>query len=260
MRLTGKIALITGAAQGIGRGIADVFAREGAAVVVADVNTDAGEAAAAAIRDAGGKAAFIRTDVTVEADVRAAVDAAIAQFGRLDIVVNNAGTAVVRGVEECTVEEWDHLMAINVRSIFLTAKHAVPHMRRQGGGCILNIGSVSSIVAQQGTPCYCASKGAVLLLTKSLALDFGPDRIRVNCLCPGITDTPLLRYHVRHAPDPEAHLRQRLQRVPLGEMLYPEDMGRAAAFLCSDDARGITGTSLVIDGGYLACAEFWGQH
>ena len=147
-------------------------------------------------------------------------------------------------------------MAINVRSVFLTAKYAVPHLRREGGA-ILNVGSVSSLVAQQGTPCYCASKGAVLMLTKSLALDYAPDRIRVNCLCPGITDTPLLRFHVGHTPDPEAHLRQRLGRVPTGEMLYPEDMGRAAAFLCSDDARGITGAHLLVDGGYLACAEFF---
>jgi NAD(P)-dependent dehydrogenase (short-subunit alcohol dehydrogenase family) len=159
-------------------------------------------------------------------------------------------------VEESTVEEWDRLMAVNVRSIFLTAKYAVPHMRRQGGGAILNVGSVSSLVGQRGTPCYCASKGAVLMLTKSLAVDYGLDRIRVNCLCPGITDTPLLRFHIGHAPDPEAHLRERLRRVPLGEMLYPEDMGHAAAFLCSDDARGITGAYLLVDGGYLACAEF----
>jgi NAD(P)-dependent dehydrogenase (short-subunit alcohol dehydrogenase family) len=184
------------------------------------------------------------------------VAATVGKFGGLNILVNNAGTAVVGTVEECTVEEWDHLMAINVRSVFLTAKYAVPHLRREGGA-ILNVGSVSSLVAQQGTPCYCASKGAVLMLTKSLALDYAPDRIRVNCLCPGITDTPLLRFHVGHTPDPEAHLRQRLGRVPTGEMLYPEDMGRAAAFLCSDDARGITGAHLLVDGGYLACAEFF---
>jgi NAD(P)-dependent dehydrogenase (short-subunit alcohol dehydrogenase family) len=120
------------------------------------------------------------------------------------------------------VAEWDDLMAVNVRSIFLTAKYAVPYMRRQGGGTILNIGSVSSLVGQQGTPCYCASKGAVLMLTRSLALDYGPDGIRANCLCPGITDTPLLRYHAGHADtDPETHLRQRLARVPTAKMLQP---------------------------------------
>ncbi len=257
MRLKGRVAIVTGAAQGIGEGIARVFAREGASVVIADILDEAGEAVAAAIRQSGGRAGYVHADVTSESDVRQLVEHAVREHGGLNIVVNNAGTAVVRSVEECTVEEWDWLMSINVRSIFLTAKHAVPHLRRGGGGAILNMGSVSSLVAQQGTPCYCASKGAVLMLTKSLALDYAPDKIRVNCLCPGITDTPLLRFHVGHTPDPEAHLRQRLSRVPTGEMLYPEDMGRAAAFLCSDDARGITGAYLLVDGGYLACAEFF---
>lgn len=256
MRLDQKVAIVTGAAQGIGEGIARVFASEGASVVIADILDQRGEATAAAIGQSGGRAGFVHADVTIEADVRRLVDETMHEYGRLDIVVNNAGTAIVRSVEESTVEEWDQLMAVNVRSIFLTAKYAIPHLRH-GGGAILNVGSVSSLVGQQGTPCYCASKGAVLMLTKSLALDYGPDKIRVNCLCPGITDTPLLRFHVGHAPDPEAHLKQRLQRVPTGEMLYPEDMGRAAAFLCSDDARGITGAHLVVDGGYLACAEFF---
>jgi NAD(P)-dependent dehydrogenase (short-subunit alcohol dehydrogenase family) len=258
MKLAERVALVTGAAQGIGLGIAEVFAEEGASVVLADTQGEKGEEAAARIREHGGRASFVRTDVRDEEQVKALVEAAVAIHGRLDIVVNNAGTARVRSVEESTVAEWDDLMAVNVRSIFLTAKYAVPYMRRQGGGTILNIGSVSSLVGQQGTPCYCASKGAVLMLTRSLALDYGPDGIRANCLCPGITDTPLLRYHAGHADtDPETHLRQRLARVPTAKMLYPRDMGQAAAFLCSPEARGITGTSLVVDGGYLACAEFF---
>ena len=200
---------------------------------------------------------YQHADVTVEEDVRSLVEAAAARWGRLDIVVNNAGIVAVQTVEQSSPADWDRVMAVNVRSIFLTTKYALPHLRKAGGGSILNIASVSSFVAQQGTPAYCASKGAVLMLTKSLALDYGPEHIRVNCLCPGITDTPMLRYHARHEADPEAHLRQRLQRVPTGEMLYPEDMGRAAVFLCSDDAGGITGTSLVVDGGYIAAAEFY---
>jgi NAD(P)-dependent dehydrogenase (short-subunit alcohol dehydrogenase family) len=256
MRLTNKVAIVTGAAQGIGEGIARVFAEEGASVVIADIKDETGEGVAAAIRQAGGQAGYVHADVTSQSDIRELVEGTVREYGGLHIVVNNAGTAVVRSVEESTVEEWDWLMAVNVRSIFLTAKYAVPHLRRSGGA-ILNVGSVSSLVGQQGTPCYCASKGAVLMLTRSLAVDCGPDKIRVNCLCPGITDTPLLRFHVGHTPDPEAHLRQRLSRVPSGEMLYAEDMGRAAAFLCSDEARGITGAHLVVDGGYLACAEFF---
>ncbi len=257
MKLKDKTAIITGAAQGIGRGIAEVFAEQGAAVVVADVKTDEAEAAAAEIRDVGGRAVAVAADVRVESDVKALAERTVAEYGRLDIVVNNAGTAVVGSVEESSVEEWDDLMAVNVRSIFLTSKYTVPYLRQAGRGCILNVGSVSSLVAQQGTPCYCATKGAVLLLTKSLALDYGPDGIRANCLCPGITDTPLLRFHIGHTPDPEAHLEERLGRVPTGEILYPRDMGQAAAFLCSDEARGISGASLVVDGGYLACAEFF---
>ena len=255
-RLDGRAAIVTGAGQGIGEGIAGALAAAGASVAVADTQAAEGSRVAEALRSAGGRAESIRADVAVEADVASLVATAVQHFGRLDIVVNNAGICIVRTVEESTVEEWDRVMAVNVRSAFLTTKYAVPHMRRQGGGSILNVASISSFVGQQSTPAYCASKGALLMLTKSLAVDYARDAIRVNCICPGITDTPMLRGHVRHAPDPDAHLAERLSRVPAGEMLYPADMGSAALFLCSDAARGITGTSLVVDGGYIACAEF----
>jgi NAD(P)-dependent dehydrogenase (short-subunit alcohol dehydrogenase family) len=254
-KLTNKVAIVTGAAQGIGLGIARVFAAEGASVILSDVNDAIGLAAAAELK-ADDRAAYVHADVTREADVIRLVAATVERFGRLDIVVNNAGVVAVQTVEASSVEDWDRVMAINVRAIFLTTKYALPHLRVAGGGSILNVASVSSFVGQQGTPAYCASKGAALMLTKSLALDYGPERIRVNCICPGITDTPMLRFHAQHSEDPEAHLQRRLGRVPLGAMLYPEDMGRAAAFLCSDEAAGITGTSLVVDGGYIACAEF----
>ena len=255
--LAGKVAIVTGAAQGIGRGIAQALAQAGAAVMLADVNADAGTATAAELAAQGGESCYRHADVTQEADVRALIDAAAARYGRLDIIVNNAGIVAVQTVEESSVDDWDQVMAVNVRSIFLTTKYALPFLRAAGGGAILNIASVSSFVGQQGTPAYCASKGAVLMLTKALALDYGRERVRVNCLCPGITDTPMLRFHARHEADPDAHLQHRLQRVPSGAMLYPEDMGKAAVFLCSDDAAGITGTSLVVDGGYIACAEFF---
>lgn len=255
-KLVDKVAIVTGAAQGIGLGIARVFVAEGAHVVLADINDTAGAMAAAEL-GAAEQAAYVHADVTREDDVQRLVTATIERFGQLDIVVNNAGVVAVQTIEQSSVEDWDRVMAINVRSIFLTTKYALPHLRAAGGGSILNVASVSSLVAQQGTPAYCASKGAVLMLTKSLALDYGREQIRVNCICPGITDTPMLRFHARHAADPEAHLRQRLERVPAGAMLYPDDMGRAAAFLCSDEAIGITGTSLVVDAGYTACAEFF---
>jgi len=253
-RLEGKAAIITGGAQGIGLGIAKVFLEEGARVVVADVKREAGAAAVAALGDG---ASFIETDVTRPEDVQRLVAEAAERLGGLDIVVNNAGICTVKDCEASTVAEWDQVMHVNVRSVFLTTKWAVPHLRKRGGGAILNLGSVSSFVGQQNTPAYVASKGALLMLTKALAVDYGPDGIRVNCLCPGITDTPLLRFHVRHEADPDAHLQTRLNRVPTGEMLYPEDMGRAAAFLCSEEAKGISGASLVVDGGYISCAEFF---
>ena len=256
-RLASKVAIVTGAAQGIGLGIARVFAEEGAHVVLSDIDDAAGEAATATLRESGGQAQYIHADVARETDVQQLVAAAVERFGRLDVVVNNAGVVAVQTVEESSVEDWDRVMAVNVRAIFLTTKYALPHLRASGGGSILNVASVSSFVGQQGTPAYCASKGAVLMLTKSLAVDYGRERIRVNCICPGITDTPMLREHAQHAGDADAHLQQRLQRVPAGAMLYPRDMGRAAAFLCSDEAAGITGTSLVVDGGYIACAEFF---
>jgi len=255
--LAGKVAIVTGAAQGIGWGIAQALLQAGAAVMLADVNAGAGTAAATELAAQGGESCYRHVDVSQEADVRSLVDATVARYGRLDIVVNNAGIVAVQTVEESSVDDWDQVMAVNVRSIFLTTRYALPFLRAAGGGAILNIASVSSFVGQQGTPAYCASKGAVLMLTKALALDYGRERIRVNCLCPGITDTPMLRFHARHEVDPDAHLRHRLERVPSGAMLYPEDMGKAAVFLCSDDAAGITGTSLVVDGGYIACAEFY---
>jgi NAD(P)-dependent dehydrogenase (short-subunit alcohol dehydrogenase family) len=256
-RLGGKVAIVTGAAQGIGLGIAHALAAAGAAVMLADIADAAGAHAAHGLQAAGANVRYRHADVEQEGDVQALVEASAAHWGRLDIVVNNAGIVAVQTVEQSTAADWDRVMAVNVRSIFLTTKYALPHLRHAGGGSILNIASVSSFVAQQGTPAYCASKGAVLMLTKSLALDYGREHIRVNCLCPGITDTPMLRFHARHEADPDAHLRQRLRRVPTGDMLYPEDMGRAAVFLCSDDAGGITGTSLVVDGGYTAAAEFF---
>ncbi|MBI5095729.1 MAG: SDR family oxidoreductase [Candidatus Hydrogenedentes bacterium] len=256
MRLTGKVAIVTGAAQGIGLGIAGVFAREGASVTLSDVQSDAGARAVQAITSEGGDVCYQHADVTREADVKALVDTTVDRFGGLDIIANNAGICMVRSAEESTVEEWDQTMAINVRSIFLTTKHGAPYLRRRGGGAILNVASISSFVGQEGTPAYTASKGAVLMLTKSLAVDYGRDKIRVNCICPGITDTPMLRYHMGQAGDVDQAIEKRLRRVPLGEMLYPDDMGRAAAYLCSDEAGGITGASLVVDSGYIACAEF----
>lgn len=255
-RLDDKIAIVTGAAQGIGAGIARRMAEAGAAVVVADIQDEQGQKTVDEIVAAGGTATFIHADVADETSVEALIAGAVDTYGKLDIVANNAALIVIGKAEDLAADDWDRMMAVNVRSIYLTTRFAVPHMRKQGGGSIICVGSISSFVGQLNTPCYTASKGAVLMLTKSFAVDYGRDGIRANCICPGITDTPLLRHHVNQAPDPEALMAERLARVPTGEMLYPDDMGNAAVFLCSDAARGITGTSLVVDGGYISCAEF----
>jgi NAD(P)-dependent dehydrogenase (short-subunit alcohol dehydrogenase family) len=256
MKLSGKVAIVTGAASGIGRASAVLFADEGARVVVADVDAQRGEETVAAIAERGKEAVFAQVDVSKEMDVNQMVDDTVARWGKIDILFNNAGVVLVKPLEEMTEGEWDRVMAINVKAVFLAVKHVVPHMRRNRGGAILNTGSIGSFVGQLHTPVYIASKGAIALLTKSLALDYGRDRIRVNCICPGITDTPMLREHLGHGAEGEARIRARLSRVPTGEILSPEDVARAALYLVSDDSAGITGVLHLVDGGMLAAAEY----
>jgi len=256
MRLAGKVAIVTGAAQGIGRGSAIQFAKEGAKVTVADVQAEQGQETVRLIESAGGEAIFVLTDVSKEADVRNMVEKTVERWGRVNVLFNNAGYATVKLVEDTTEAEWDHLMAVNLKSIFFGVKYVVPIMRKQGGGAILNMASISGLTGQMRTPGYVASKGAVVMLTKSLALDYGCDNIRVNCVCPGITDTPALRKHIDAAADPEALIKERLTRVPLGRFLTPEDIGKAAVYLVSDDSDGITGIAHLVDGGLLAAAEY----
>ncbi len=256
MKLSGKVAIVTGAASGIGRASAMLFAEEGAKVVVADIDAQRGEETVATIAAQGHEAVFAQADVAKEADVARMVEDTAARWGRIDVLFNNAGVVLVKPLEEMTEAEWDRVMSINVKAAFLAIKHVVPHMRRSGGGAILNTGSIGSLVGQLHTPVYIASKGAIALLTKSLALDYGRDRIRVNCICPGITDTPMLREHLGHGAEGEARIRARLSRVPTGEILKPEDIARAALYLVSDDSAGVTGVLHVVDGGMLAAAEY----
>jgi NAD(P)-dependent dehydrogenase (short-subunit alcohol dehydrogenase family) len=256
MKLSGRVAIVTGAASGIGRASALAFAREGAKVVVADRNNLGGEETVAAITGEGHEACFLHVDVSKESEIQGMIEETVARWNRIDILFNNAGVVLVRSIEDMSEEEWDRVMSINVKAAFFATKHVVPHMRRGGGGAILNTGSIASFTGQLGTPVYSASKGAIALLTKSLALDLGRDRIRVNCICPGITDTPMLREHLGHGGEGEARIKSRLSRVPLGQMLSPEDVARAALYLVSDDSAGITGILHVVDAGLLAAAEF----
>ena len=220
--------------------------------------TNAGRVASARIRECGGSCEYFHVDVAVEREVTEALDAVAQRFHGVDHLVNNAGIVLVKGIEDCTAEEWDRVMNVNVKSVFLTVKHSLPWLRRSPQPTIVNIGSVSSFIAQQHTPAYVASKGAVLLLSKALALDLAPDRIRVNCVCPGITDTPMFRLHVNSTPDPERTMRERFNRVPLQRPLSPREIADAVLYLSSDQSSGVTGTSIVVDGGYTAAAE-WSQ-
>ncbi len=255
-RLQGRVALITGAGSGIGQGTAELFAAEGAKVALMDIDEGAGAETADRIRAAGGDAIMVCGDVSKENDVRRTVSRTIDAFGALHHVVNNAGIVIVKPLEESTEAEWDRVMGVNVKSIFLTVKHSLPYLKQAQGSTIVNMASVSSFVGQGNTPSYVASKGAVMMLTKALALDYARYGIRVNCICPGITDTPLFRFHVNSSADPEATLESRAARVPLGRFLTPRDIANAALYLSSDDSSGITGIAHLVDAGYLAAAEW----
>ena len=257
-RLENKVAWVSGAASGIGEGVARLFAAEGAAVFLADTQAERGARVADEIRSAGGRAEFTACDVTRDAEVRASVDAAARAFGGLDVVVNCAGIVRVGPLHEVEERDWDRVMDVNVKSIYLSTKHAIPHLRSRKRGYVVNVASISSFVGQAATPGYTTSKFAVVGLTKSIALDYAADGVRCNCVCPGITDTPMLREHLNKTPDPEATLRARLQRVPMGVPLTPHDIAKSVLYLSCEDSAGITGTSLLIDGGYLAAAEW--QH
>lgn len=249
-----KVVWISGAAQGIGRGIAEYFSEEGASVVLADVKQEAGKNLAEMIRNRDGKALFSLCDVSDEDSIKRSISDAYISFGRLDILVNNAGVNIIKCLHEYTSSEWDWQMGINVKAIFLGFKYAYPYLKKQECSYIVNLASVSSFVAQAKTPGYIASKGAVLMLTKSIAVDYAAEGIRCNAVCPGITDTPLLREHM----GTEELLTQRLKRVPSGKILLPSDIAKTVGYLSCEDSVGVTGTSIIIDGGYLATAEWEG--
>ena len=250
--LEGKRAIVTGAGSGIGRATAELFAAEGASVVVVDVDAAKGEAVAAGIRERGGQARFQRCDVTISAECLAAVQAAVDTFGGLDILCNNAGIIRRADVVATTEEEWARVMAVNVTSVFLMSKHAIPVIAAGGGGAIVNTGSGWGLKGGDRAASYCASKGAVVNLTRAMAIDHGPQRIRVNCVCPGDTDTAMLRDEAHQLGASEASFLADAASRPLARIGTPDDIARAMLFLTSDASVWVTGATLVVDGGGLA--------
>ncbi len=253
MRLQDKVAVVTGAASGFGEGIARRFAAEGAKVVLADLNDPAGEAVAAEISASGaapeGAATYVHADVTDLAQVKVMIDTAVERFGRLDILVNNAGTSHLRkSMIEVSEEDFDRTFAVNVKSIYLAAIAAVPLFRAQGAGCIVNVSSTAAISPRAGLTWYNGSKGAVNTITKSMAVELAPDKIRVNAICPVAGDTPLLATFMGK-PDTPENRAPFLATIPLGRLSTPEDIANAALYLASDEAAMLTGVLLEVDGG-----------
>lgn len=251
-RLQGKRCLITGAARGIGATAARLFAREGASVVLFDLKDELGAQVVADIVKAGDQALYQNCDVTQLSKVSAAVEKALQFFdGRIDVLFNNAGTCLEGDVENLSEEDWDRTFAINVKSMYLCSKFVVPVMRKNGGGSIINMGSESGLIGFPMHPAYCASKGAVLNLTRSMALGHAKDNIRVNCICPGTIPTPLYHEFTASLPN-KAEVEATLKKEhPLG-LGTEEDIAYAALYLASDESRYMTGAPLIIDGGYTA--------
>jgi NAD(P)-dependent dehydrogenase (short-subunit alcohol dehydrogenase family) len=249
MRLQGKVAVISGAAHGMGEVEARLFAAEGAKVVIADILENEAQEVVAAITRAGGEALFVRLDVTKEEDWQEVVSTTVARLGKLDILVNNAGISGTYTSDLMSTEAWDRIMAINARGVFLGMKYAIPAMQKAGGGSIVNISSISGVVGQDYTHmAYNASKGAVRIMTKSAAVQYAKDGIRVNSVHPGVM--PAMRTS-RGSAMPETRQRM-LAQVPMGREGRREEVGYAVLFLASDEASYITGTELVVDGGFLA--------
>lgn len=252
-RLQGKVAVITGGALGLGRAIATRMAEEGAAVAVLDTLEAEGHQLADDLAARGLPAVFLRCDVTSETNMAEALDLASVRFGHIDTLVNNAGVAGVnKPTHEITEAEWDRVQAVNVKGVFFGVKHAIAHLRRAGGGSIINLSSIYGLVGAPDSPPYHASKGAVRLMTKTDAMLYAGDRIRVNSIHPGFIWTPMVEHHLEGQGDPETS-RQTIGALhPLGHMGEPDDIAWGAVYLASEEAKFLTGSELVIDGGYTA--------
>lgn len=250
MKLQGKTAVITGAAAGIGAASATLFASEGANVVAVDLDISKLDDLAKQITEAGGKCLAVRCDVSQGGDVQSTIRTAIDRYSRVDILFNNAGIVPVGKIDTMDEAEWDRAMAINVKSMYLFCHALIAHFRHNGGGVILNTASATVLRTVADRACYTATKAAVVGLTKSMALDYVRDNIRVNCLCPGTIDTPSLAQRIAALPDPTEARKSFIARQPMARFGTAEEVARAALYLVSDDASFITGTAFPVDGGF----------
>lgn len=255
-RLQGKTAWISGATSGIGAATAELFAAEGANVIIAGRRIDKANSLVEKINKNYGSAIAFKCDVTKEKMVKDSIEQGAGHFGGLDILINNSGMVDVKALHLYDSDRWDMVMSTNLKSMFYSFKYAYPYLKQNKKSNIVNIGSISSFVGQAETPVYTTSKHAVLGLTRSIALDYAKYGIYCNCICPGITDTPMLWEHIDNDRNGLERFNQRLKRVPLGKALRPLDVAKSVLFLSCDDSSGITGTSLTIDAGYLTAAEW----
>jgi NAD(P)-dependent dehydrogenase (short-subunit alcohol dehydrogenase family) len=251
MRLSAKVAIITGSGSGIGRASALLFAKEGAEIVVVDINERDAAQTADDVNKAGGSALALHGDVSSQSSCVRIVAETIEAYGKVDILFNNAGVSSFKPLMETTQDEIDHVFDTNVKSVFFLSQATIPHMKRQGNGSIINNASITGIVGAPGMAAYATSKGAIITLTRTMALEHAEDGIRVNCICAGSVDTPMLRKSLHRAKDPEYARLQNIKRHPLGRLGTPEDVAYFALFLASDESTFVTGGTHVVDGGAL---------